>query len=133
MTKRASLTPRERSDMLTDQEGKCARCAAPIGPQPDGTKVPFIAEHWFPVALGNTAKPDCLLCLPCADRKTNGSPATSYGSDAHAIAKDKRLRGITKTGPKKRIPSRPFQKRPPNMPYQWGSKSRLADTQEDSR
>jgi hypothetical protein len=121
VAKRKYLTEKERVAMYESQGGKCARCGNAF----EGGRC--IAEHWTPVALGNAAKPDCLLCRPCAARKTNGSPATSYGSDSHAIAKDKRLRGITKTGPKKRIPSRPFQKR--TMPYQWGSKSRLADTQ----
>jgi hypothetical protein len=91
MTVRRSLTPKQVTVMLAAQGGQCAKCRRPIGYQPDGSIVPFIAEHTVPVALGNTAKPDCLLCRPCADRKTNGSPATSYGSDKHAIAKTKRL------------------------------------------
>jgi hypothetical protein len=99
---RKYLTPKQRRTMHAEQDGLCAGCLTPI------TVSGCIAEHWFPVALGNASKPDCLLCRPCAALKTNGSPATSYGSDAHAIAKDKRLRGITKTGPKKRIPSRPL-------------------------
>lgn len=111
--KRASLTPKERRTMHAEQDGLCAGCLVTI------TVKDCIAEHWYPVALGNAKKPDCLLCRPCADRKTNGSPATSYGSDKHAIAKTKRLRGETKTGPKKAIPSRGFAERPKGSPYQW--------------
>lgn len=99
---RKYLTPKQRRTMHAEQYGLCAGCLTPV------TVKGCIAEHWFPVALGNAKKPDCLLCIPCADRKTNGSPATSYGSDKHAIAKVKRLTGQTKTGPKKRVASRPL-------------------------
>jgi hypothetical protein len=126
MNKRQYLTPKQKEKMRAKQGNACAVCHAPL------VDKQFIAEHTHPLALGGAAKPDCLLCLPCADRKTNGSPATSYGSDKHAIAKDKRLRGVTGQGPKKRIPSRPFQKRPPNMPYQWGSNKPLSTTQEEA-
>lgn len=67
------------------QGGCCAKCRKEI------TVHGCIGEHIVPVALGNEGKPDCLLCLACADTKTNGSKATSYGSDKHAIAKAKRL------------------------------------------
>lgn len=115
MTRR-SLTPKQRKAMWDAQDGNCAVCGAHT------SLSRMIAEHWSPVALGNAAKPDCLLCRPCADRKTNGSPATSYGSDKHAIAKDRRLRGITKTGPKKQIQSRGFQSQPPGYRHQWPSR-----------
>lgn len=110
MTKRRYLTPKERAEMLLAQKCRCYVCGTPIGPQPDGTSIPHIAEHWWAVKLGNPRKPDCLLCAPCADKKTNGTKATSYGSDKHAIAKVKRLRGETKQGPKKKIYSRGFNK-----------------------
>lgn len=48
---------------------------------------------------------------PCSQIKTNGSKATSYGSDKHAIAKVRRLTGQTKEGPKRQWPSRPIQSR----------------------
>lgn len=120
MTKRASLTPKERKAMWDAQGGCCAVCKAHT------SLARMIAEHWSPVALGNAEKPDCLLCIPCADRKTNGSPATSYGSDSHAIAKDKRLRGVTKTGPKKRIASRPFPT-PPEGYSHWPKRQKRMD------
>ena len=105
MTRR-SLTPKERREMLEAQDGKCAQCKVPI----DGTGKTCIAEHWNPVAMGNDQKPDALLCHFCADFKTNGGPATSYGSEKHAIAKVKRIRGETCTGPKKKIPNRGFDR-----------------------
>jgi hypothetical protein len=112
MTKRAYLTPRETRDMMDAQSRRCAGCMAPIGVWFGKPKIPFIAEHTFPVALGNDQKPDCLLCRCCADRKTNGSPATSYGSDKHAIAKCRRIRkklaGTQRKG--RPLQSRPFDK-----------------------
>lgn len=102
MTKRASLTPRERAAMWEGQDRLCALCCRPI------TLHGCIAEHWVTVESGNTHKPDCLLCKPCAHRKTWGTKATTYGSDTHARAKVKRLRGETKQGPKKKIQSRGF-------------------------
>jgi hypothetical protein len=44
----------------------------------------------------------------CHKRKTNGTKATSAGSDQHMAAKGRRLRGETKQGPKAKIRSRPF-------------------------
>src|SRR3546814_13598747 len=98
MTKRASLTPRERAAMLEAQNGRCLLCDDPI------TLRTCIDEHFLPVALGNAEKPDCLLCLACADRKTNGTTATSSGSDKHANATVKTLRGEPGQGPKKEVP-----------------------------
>lgn len=113
MTKRAHLTPHERQTMLEKQEGRCASCDGPIGPQEDGTSIPFIKEHTRPVAQGNDQKPDCLLCVPCAKVKTYGTKATTAGSDIHGIAKAKR---IAKGG--KKIKN-PFPKRPSGSKHQW--------------
>lgn len=121
MVRRRSLSPKQRRDMLADQGGICAKCPAPIGPQPDGIIVPFIGEHSVTVESGNDQKPDCLLCVPCAKRKTFGTKATSYGSDAHERAKVKRLRGETKNGPKRRLPSRPMPVPPPGFSTRWPS------------
>ena len=76
---RRSLTPREMQAMLLQQSGLCFRCKNPA--------TDFIAEHWFPVALGNDQKPDCLLCVPCAKHKTNG-----LRGDLNMIAHIKRIR-----------------------------------------
>ena len=83
---RRYLTPKERKAMWDAQNGSCAVCKAPT------SLAGMIAEHTIPVALGNTEKPDALLCKPCADRKTFGTKATTYGSDIHALAKIKRIR-----------------------------------------
>lgn len=62
--------------------------------------------------------PDHIFAMlpKCHARKTNGSKATSAGSDKHAIAKVRRLRGENKPKPKRTwpsrdIPARPFEKR----------------------
>lgn len=75
-TRRASLTKRERADMIARQGGLCFSFGC------DGA--PEIGEHSTPVALGNSAKPDCLLCKVCAKEKTR--------RDVKAIAKVKRIR-----------------------------------------
>lgn len=64
--KRASLTPKQRAAKVADQRGACAcGCGRPLGRR-------FVAEHLIPVAIGNTAKPDCLLREDCAALKTKG-------------------------------------------------------------
>ena len=81
--KRASLTPNEMRDMLARQAGVCFS----PGCMSEG---PFIGEHWTPVALGNASKPDCLLCEPCAHKKTYG-----LRGDISTIVKVKRITGKT--------------------------------------
>lgn len=106
---RRSLTPRQRFTMWKDQGEACANpnCGALISLNG------CIAEHSHPVALGNTGAPDCLLCHACADIKTNGTAATTYGSDKHAIARAKRL---AKGGKTVRYP---FPKPPPGHSHNW--------------
>jgi hypothetical protein len=48
---------------------------------------------------------------PCSHVKTNGGPNTTLGSSKHIIAKARRMNGETKVRPKRKWPSRPFQKR----------------------
>ncbi|NIA67794.1 hypothetical protein HBA54_04250 [Pelagibius litoralis] len=86
MTKRASLTPKQREAMYEAQDGFCG-CGCKRAIYPDWC----VAEHEWPVALGNTGKPDGLWHPHCASVKTNGTPATTYGSDRHEIAKARRL------------------------------------------
>ena len=88
MTQRRYLSPKERALMLVAQKGKCA-CFC--GCRKKITVKDSIGEHTHPVALGNAEKPDRLLCLSCADVKTNGTKATTKGSDKHSIARAKRL------------------------------------------
>jgi hypothetical protein len=79
-----------------------------------------IIEHSTPLALGglDVLANKYLQCNACADLKTFGrSKATSYGSDIHAIAKVKRLRGERKPKP----PSRSFRK-PEGYVYDWKTK-----------
>lgn len=78
--KRHSLTARERLAMRAAQQDACALCSGALG-------AGFIAEHSWPVAMGNEAKPDCLVCARCAADKTRG--------DIRMIAKTKRQAGLT--------------------------------------
>lgn len=70
-------------------------------------------EHPTPLAIGGADDPtNAAYSLKAAHaEQTNGTKATSYGSDKHAIAKIRRIRGETKQGPKRAIPSRPWPKR----------------------
>jgi hypothetical protein len=78
-----------------------------------------IVEHMHPIALGGADEEanTFLVHKECAHLKTYGNGGTTAGSDAHAIAKSKRLQGITGTRKKeiaalrRKIPSRPFEKR----------------------
>jgi len=72
-------------------------------------------EHPTPLALGGKDDPtNAAYSLSEAHkRQTNGTKATSYGSDKHAISKVARILGLTKNGPKKEIRSRGFQPAPP--------------------
>ena len=56
------------------------------------------------------------LCQACHDIKTFGTHATSAGSDVHMAAKTKRIirKASGEERPKRKIPSRPFQKRERN-------------------
>lgn len=60
---RSDLTKLERAKMLEAQNYKCAT--------PDCHGKPEIAEHTDPVAMGNTGKPDKILCRGCAKTKTD--------------------------------------------------------------
>lgn len=67
---------------------RCALCQKPL--TADQAR---ILEHLVPVKLGGGNTIDNLRWVhrPCADRKTNGTPATSASGDLHKIAKAKRL------------------------------------------
>lgn len=97
-----------------------------------------IREHLHQLATGGKDNPANWQYwhTACSHRKTHGTKATSAGSDAHARAKIRRLRTVCPKhplyqakrapradcpdcralwnrvkGPKRKIPSRPFQKR----------------------
>jgi len=83
----------------------CKMCRVAI--KPGG----YHRDHYEPLANGGEDEPENwqYLCLDCHEKKTNGKPHTSYGSDKHAIAKVKRLRGETGQNKRKaKIPARPF-------------------------
>lgn len=87
MTRRY-LTKREKSALYEKQEGICA-CGC-------GEKFPIEemqGEHYTPVAFGNDQKPDALWAKEHHKKKT--------ASDIKKIWKVKRLRGETKTKPKR--------------------------------
>lgn len=86
----------------------CFRCKQPMEKAEDIER-----EHLCEIALGGEDAPhNCAYSHKwCHFAVTNGTKATTAGSSKQRIAKVKRLRGETKNKPKKRIPSRPFQKR----------------------
>lgn len=65
--------------------------------------------------------PDSLFVKPkeAHRRKTSGTKATSYGSDAHARAKEDRITGKTGNGPKHKLQSRPMPKAPEGYKHSW--------------
>lgn len=67
---------------------RCALCQKPL--TADQAR---ILEHLVPVKLGGGNTIDNLRWVhrPCADRKTNGTPATSASGDIHKIRKSERL------------------------------------------
>ena len=90
-------------------------------------------EHVTPIKLGGADDPTNCAYSRAENHKlqTNGKPHTSYGSDKHAIAKVDRITGVTGNGPKKRIQSRGFQKRPEGHEYNWGKRPRPNYTPRD--
>lgn len=88
MTRRRSISKAERARIFAKTNGRCFHtdCQKRLA----GT---WIVEHLHPLALGGPDTEDNMMasCVDCAQRKTNGSKATSYGSDKHEIAKAKRL------------------------------------------
>ena len=95
-TKR-SMSPARRARILRRDGFKCCRCPDTFGP--------FIVDHISPLWISGNDDDDNLwtLCETCNKNKT--------ANDIKAIAKSKRILGITKTGPKKKIQSRGFDTR----------------------
>ena len=95
-TKR-SMSSARRARIIERDSHKCCMC-----PNTDG---PFIVDHIIPLWISGNDEDDNLwtLCVACDKTKT--------ANDIKAIAKSKRILGITKTGPKKKIQSRPFDTR----------------------
>jgi hypothetical protein len=110
-TERKSLTKKERLAMLVAQDFKCAT--------PDCKGKPEIAEHTTPVAMGNTEKPDCLLCRRCALEKTKGDVAMIAAGHRKAgrtgqYARRKRRGGTKIPARVNPWPKRKFPKRKPD-------------------
>lgn len=83
----------------------CYRCKTVLAP---GELVE--REHINELALGGEDAPsNCAYSHKgCHAIATNGTKATTAGSSKHKIAKVKRILGLTKNKPKKKIPSRKF-------------------------
>ncbi len=86
---------------------ECALCHDPIFPSHK-----TIREHMHALGLDGPDTPDNwrLVHRPCADRKTNGTKATTAGSDKNLMAKHRRLTGKNKPRRKRKIQSRGFDK-----------------------
>ncbi len=92
-----SMSPARRQRIIERDGNKCGMC-----PNTDG---PFIVDHIIPLWISGNDEDDNLwtLCETCNKNKT--------ANDIKAIAKSKRILGITKTGAKKKIQSRGFDTR----------------------
>jgi len=102
---RSEFTQKTRLEALA-KYCRCPKCGGQFG---HISRVQF--DHIEPDGIqGKNDVDNCMpLCKACHSLKTNGRKHTSLNSDKHAIAKSKRLRGLTKTGTKKPIQSRGFQ------------------------
>lgn len=107
MIPRKRPTFRQQAEIILQHEGRCAICCKRFFSLDE-----IEWDHTQALALGgdNETENFRALCGACHSEKTNGRPATTHGSDKHAIAKAKRIaRGGKKKqpGPK----SRGFDKR----------------------
>tara|TARA_R100001086_G_C11840811_1_gene259065 strand:- start:2256 stop:2627 length:372 start_codon:yes stop_codon:yes gene_type:complete len=102
---RSEFTQKTKLEALA-KYARCPKCGGQFGKL---SEIDF--DHELADGLGgdNTVDNCVPLCKACHKLKTNGKKHTTLGSDKHAIAKSKRLRGLTKTGTKKPIQSRGFQ------------------------
>ena len=120
-TRRKRLTERQTLAVAISQGAviPCYRCRVAFDAETIKTAE---REHLHELELDGEDTPEnCRFShKECHDLITNGTKATSAGSSKNRIAKVKRIRGETKTGPKKQIPSRPFQKKPEGYQHRWG-------------
>ena len=111
MTRRR-LTERQVLTVMLSQGAilPCYRCRIALTPE-DALQAE--REHLTPLALGGEDTPDnCRYShRGCHKKQTNGTAATSYGSDKHAIAKVRRLTGANKPKVKRAWPKRKIQSR----------------------
>lgn len=101
MTKRRTITARLARDVMIRQiaEGHfvrnegTARISCPLCDRPISTCGKTVWEHMHPLALGGADDETNIRLVHkhCADTKTRGAGATTYGSDIGNITKTKRL------------------------------------------
>lgn len=96
---RKALTTKQKNEVLGRYDGRCAECGTKDGP--------FDFDHIYALGLGgnndlSNFRPLCRGKDSCHAKKTL--------ADVKAIAKGKRIRGLTGKGPKKTIQSRGFDK-----------------------
>jgi hypothetical protein len=132
---RKKLTLMDKVQILLDQ-AVCPLCGEKLG------KEGIEYDHATPLALGGEDRPSNIRAVhrQCHRTKSSGKPATTAGSDIHAIAKMKRLskeqtefraRLMEKSAvpaflpadhkPKRGIPSRPFPRKPKHDRRDTGS------------
>jgi 5-methylcytosine-specific restriction endonuclease McrA len=108
--KRRPLSKWEFATLMLQQQGKCQKCDARL----QRGKVRDEHLHALHLGGGNELTNRALWCLDCTKPKD--------AKDKAAIAKGKRIRGETGTGPKKAIPSRGFGRMPEGRdPKRWQS------------
>lgn len=113
MSKRKRLTERQTLAVAIQQGAiiPCYRCRLAFDADTIKTAE---REHVHELELGGSDEIENMRYShkACHAAITNGSGATTAGSSKQRIAKVKRLRGETRTGPRAKIASRGFQKHP---------------------
>ena len=94
--KRKPLSKLDFARLAVEQEGKCAKCFAKLKFEPHQIRDEHLVSLFG--GGGNELSNRALWCIDCVKPKN--------AKDAARHAKIKRLRGETKTGPKKQIQSR---------------------------
>lgn len=113
MSRRKRLTERQTLAVAVMQGAvvPCYRCKLAFDAETVKTAE---REHLHELELGGADELENMRFshADCHKAITNGSGATTAGSSKQRIAKVKRLRGETRTGPKAKIANRGFQKHP---------------------
>lgn len=119
---RRSITPAQMRDILVAQAAAGGHpIPCPLCPEPILSGQRTMREHFWAIGLGGPDSPENegLVHWECGQRKTNGTAATTAGSDKHLIAKGRRLRGETGQRPKRKPPvdPRPWSQRWPQSQF----------------
>ena len=106
MTKRRAITLATKVAVLQSQALCGCGCGAPLKDKA------IEWDHCLAHALEGSDGPENIraVLVDCHAIISNGTKATTAGCTKAVVAKVKRLRGETCTGPKAKIPSRPFPK-----------------------